>query len=208
MTIIDLSQPFAGNMPVYPGGPQPDFAPAAALERDGFRETRLRFDSHNGTHVDAPAHLLAGGRGLEVYPLEAFFGPAAVIDCRLAEGEMCAAADAAVRGGARFLLLCTGHDVHWGRPAYFEPWPLPAAEAVRHMAALDIKGIGVDALSIDGLGDDLPRHRLALERGVLLFENLRGLSRLPEGGFLFSAFPLRLPCPDGAPVRAAAILTE
>lgn len=206
MTIIDLSQPFAGGMPVYPGGPQPAFVPAATLERDGFRETRLRFHSHNGTHVDAPAHLLAGGRGLDDYPADAFFGPAAVLDCRLPEGEMCAAADAAVRRGAQFLLLHTGHDACWGGPAYFQPWPLPATGAVRHMAALHVKGIGIDALSIDGLKDDLPRHRLAFERGVLLFENLRGLSRLPESGFLFSAMPIRLPCPDGAPVRAAALL--
>ena len=207
MTVIDLSQPFAGDMPVYPGGPQPCFTPAAALEKDGFRETRLRFDSHNGTHVDAPAHLLAGGRALGDYPLQAFMGPGAVLDGRLGEEGLCDAAQAAVRQGAQFLLLRTGQDAYWGRPEYFSPWPVPSEAAMACLTGLDIRGIGIDALSVDGIGGGLPGHRLAFARGLLLFENLRGLDRLPPAGFVFCALPIHLPCADGAPVRAAAILT-
>jgi kynurenine formamidase len=35
------------------------------MDRHGFREKRLTLYSHTGTHIDAPAHMLPGGKTLD-----------------------------------------------------------------------------------------------------------------------------------------------
>ena len=37
---------------------------------------------HTGTHMDAPCHFIEDGQRQHEVPLERFFGPAAVMDCK------------------------------------------------------------------------------------------------------------------------------
>ena len=62
--LIDLTHTITPEMPMYPGSPAPALVPAAALDRDGYRETVLTLASHTGTHMDAPAHMLGDGASL------------------------------------------------------------------------------------------------------------------------------------------------
>ena len=39
----------------------------------------LSMSCHAGTHVDAPAHFLAGGAGVDALPLDVLIGPAWVV---------------------------------------------------------------------------------------------------------------------------------
>ena len=55
MKIIDLTHTITNNMTVFPGGLQPDNKVISTVDKDGWMETRLHMDSHNGTHMDAPA---------------------------------------------------------------------------------------------------------------------------------------------------------
>ena len=50
-----------------------------------------------------------------------------------------------------------------------------------------------------------PVHHTLLSAGMVLIENLTGLEKLPESGFYFCCFPLRIKLGDGSPVRAVAI---
>ena len=88
MRVIDLTHTIREKMPVYPGTEPPVLAPANSYERDGFKETKLTFFSHTGTHMDPPAHLFPGRTTLDQFPPEQFIGRALVIDCRdLGEGR-------------------------------------------------------------------------------------------------------------------------
>ena len=60
MRVLDLTHTIAENMPVYPGTETPIFAGANTYEKDGFKETKLTMYTHTGTHMDPPAHLIAG----------------------------------------------------------------------------------------------------------------------------------------------------
>ena len=80
MRVLDLSHPIHAGMPVYPGTPRPGVAPANTIAEHGFAERLLTLSSHTGTHMDAPAHLLEGGRTLDSYPPDRFVGPGCVID--------------------------------------------------------------------------------------------------------------------------------
>ena len=60
MRVYDLTHTISEDILVWPGTEQPRLSEGSTFERDGFRETRLELFSHVGTHMDAPAHMLAG----------------------------------------------------------------------------------------------------------------------------------------------------
>ncbi len=64
MRVIDLTHTFANGMPVFPGLPEPAFEPIANVD----------------THVDAPAHQIAGGDTLDEIGLERLVTDALKID--------------------------------------------------------------------------------------------------------------------------------
>lgn len=202
-TVLDLSWPLTPGMPHYPGSPPPRFEAAATVPADGFAETRLTLLSHTGTHLEAPAHLLPGGRTLSDYPPGHFFGRAAVLDLGTTPPDL-GAWDRALAGCA-FAVLRTGWSRLWGTPAYFDGFPTLAPDAARWLAALGLRGVGVDAVSMDPVTmRELPVHRILLGAGLILVENLADLALLPAVPFWFSCLPLSLAGADGSPVRAVA----
>ena len=211
MPIIDLSHALDEKMPVYPGTEQPVFAEGCTLEADGFREKKITFYSHTGTHMDAPFHLLPDGRCLDDYPLGHFMGPAFVMDAAEGEGgliseEAVASCESSLRQ-ADFLLVQTEWSRFWNSPGYFGKFPVLDEGAARIIASLGLKGIGFDCISADAMdAPALPNHKILLGAGMVIIENLKGLEQLPRSGFSFAAFPLPISHADGSPVRAAAIL--
>ncbi|MGM9661761.1 MAG: cyclase family protein [Oscillospiraceae bacterium] len=209
MKLYDLTHVLSENTPVYPGTEPPRLSPAASVEREGYQETLLRLTSHTGTHMDAPAHIIAGGPTLESYPAEAFAGRAWVLDCSGAgpDGLLTAELLEEVERlrEMEYLLLCTGWDKHWGGEAYFSGFPVLTAEAAQLLGRLPrLKGVGVDAASVDPVGSGLENHRTLLGMGKLLVENLTGLAPLTGRALGFAALPLPYRRADGAPVRAVA----
>lgn len=211
MQVVDLSQPLVEGMPVFPGTPEPEFHKPLLIEKDGFAETLLKLGSHTGTHVDAPAHLIAGGLFLSDFPISAFIGPGLVLDLRgLPPGpvepdllEKKAAAIARVE----FLLLLTSWSELWGRPDYFRDYPVLSPASARWLTGFNLKGVGVDAISVDAHdAGEYQVHLSLLHAGILIVENLTNLALLTDREFIFSCLPLPLPEADGCPVRAAALL--
>ena len=209
MPLIDLSHTIEENMPVFPGAEAPRITVAATVVRDGFLEKRITLFSHTGTHMDAPAHLLEGGKTLDRLPVSRFAGSACVIDLRdLAAPEITLEdLESRLDAGRRrdFYLLHTGWSRHWGSPDYFKGYPVLSLRAARLLADLKPKGIGLDAISVDAVqAEDLPVHKVFLGQDTVIVENLKNLDRLPKGPFKFFCFPLRFKDADGSPVRAVA----
>ena len=210
--VIDLTYPLAPDMPVYPGSPEPEIRTLASFGRDGFRERLLTLCSHTGTHVDAPSHLLAQGKTLDQFPIDHFMGTGLCIDASEKSGGSIPWSflqpheeDLAV---CDFLLLRTGWGQHWRTPRYFRDYPVLTVAAARRLAQLNLKGFGVDAISVDPADTtDYPVHRTLLQNDLLIIENLARLDRLPKGRFgRLVCLPLHLTDADGAPARVAALV--
>lgn len=183
-------------MPVYPGDPPVSLTPHASLEADGYRVMDIRLGTHAGTHLDAPAHFLTAGRTVEQLPLEALVGPARVADLSAPPPE--------VRPGDRWLLR-SGWSARWGERDYFEAFPGLSEEWVRRLAAAPAALLGLETPSLHPHHEtDARCHRILLEAGVVLLENLLGLERLPDR-VLLAALPLPLAGADGAPCRVVAV---
>lgn len=78
--VVDLSQDFSMHTPAFASydGPSVRWVKRLAFDRAGGQE--LRSTLHVGTHLDAPAHFLSGGKFIGDLPLEWLVGPACVVD--------------------------------------------------------------------------------------------------------------------------------
>jgi len=211
MRVVDLSHPITVDMPVYPGDPLPSLDVVSTPAGAGYVTRRITLGSHAGTHMDAPAHMIAGGRTLDAYPVGHFIGPAAVLDLRACAGSSIETAallpHQEIIAGCAFLLLNTGRHRHWGEDCYFVDYPVLSLDAALWLAGLGLRGIGVDTVSVDGAdAAEYAIHHAFLSRDLVIVENLTNLAALPDAGFTFAAFPLRIDRADGSPVRAVAML--
>src|SRR3989338_3448746 len=82
MEIIDLTMPLDERTPVFPGDPPFKSVATTTVAVEGYEEHRLSLGSHTGTHVDAPSHMISGGKTLSELPLTQLVGEAVVLDVR------------------------------------------------------------------------------------------------------------------------------
>ncbi|WP_404434509.1 cyclase family protein [Microbacterium lacus] len=208
----DLSHPITGGMPVYPGDPTVHVHAALDLARDGVAVTALRLGSHTGTHIDAPAHTVHGGRTMADVALDELVGEAMVIrmpelrDREIYGWEHLSSLAPVPDRVPAIVVIATGW-ARWFADSRATRHPALASDAARELVARGMRILAVDTLSpdlTDGSSTDFPVHEVVLGSGGLIVENLCGLEGLPARvriGF----FPLRL-AGDGAPVRAVAFL--
>ncbi len=199
MTLYDISRPLSCTLPVFPGDPEVQLAPIT--EAAPFHLTRLSLGSHSGTHIDAPAHLLENGPGVDHIPLDTLIGPCRVVDLSKDRGPISAAElEACELAGVSRLLLRTRNSQLWKNRAFCENYIGLTADAAALLVALNIKLVGIDYLSIEPFKGDGTVHRTLLEAGTVILEGLDLGSILP-GDYELICLPLKIEGGDGAPCR-------
>jgi arylformamidase len=212
MRVVDLTHPFVEGMPVYPGLADPWFRTIARVEDDGFAMTELHLLNHVGTHIDAPAHQVAGGDTLDDIPLGRFVTDVVTIDVSgRAPGALSLSELqphlATIREGD-IVLLHSDNARNYGSDAYWTGWSYPDAEASRALIALGISAIGFDGPSADPVDSTTYElHQVWLSAGRMIIENATNLGELPERAQIVVA-PLKVHEANGAPVRIFALLPD
>jgi arylformamidase len=210
--IVDLTHTFDDGMPVFPGLPEPSFRAIANVPDDGYAMTELHLLNHIGTHVDAPAHQIAGGDTLDAIPFARLVTDAVTIDVSarppgpigLEELEPLLAD---VRPGD-IVFMYSDNARNWGTPAYWTGWSYPGPDAARALIERDISAIGFDGPSADPVDSttyDL--HRIWLSAGRMIIENVANLDQLPPRAPVVVA-PMKLRHSNGAPARILALLPD
>ncbi len=184
MKIIDLTHTISAKTPVFPGTPPVKVKIFATVEKDGFREKLFQIASHVGTHMDAPAHMLAGGRYLDSLPVDRFMGSAIVVDVRNRGGMELGPEVLDGVPEADFILFHSGWSAKWGTPAYFNSYPYPGEALANALVKRGVKGIGMDTISADAADSaTFATHHILLGREALIIENLTNLTALPDRPF-------------------------
>lgn len=201
-------------MPFYPGTPPPEISPLCTIEEIGFAETNLKIYSHTGTHIDAPAHMFAGGKTLDQYDISYFCGSGLIIDCRSVEQITRDMVENKVNlSGSTpdYVILFTGWSEKWFSPLYYQDFPVMSDDCAEYIASLGGRGVGVDAISVDKVeAEVLHIHDILFKKEMIIIENLTNLDELYEkshntqGRFEFNAIPLKIKDIDGSPARAWA----
>jgi len=83
MHLYDLSVALSDDTPTYPGDPGIQIREWSTLASgDKANVSLLEFGAHTGTHVDAPAHFLAGAGKVENLSLDILIGGLRSLRCR------------------------------------------------------------------------------------------------------------------------------
>jgi len=202
MKIYDVTVPLSSRVPTYPGDPPFEMQPLQRLE-DGApcALSRLVMGSHSGTHVDAPAHFLAGGAAVDALPLEILMGKARVVELVVSEKIERHDLEALDLSDDLRLLLKTRMSGQLRHPEFQQNYTYLTTDAAVYLAQIGIKLVGIDYLSIEEFGNqDYPAHRALLSAGVVIVEGL-DLSDVEPGEYEMACLPLRIAGADGAPAR-------
>lgn len=208
MNIIDLSHELHEEMPVFPGTEKPIFKRANTIEADGFAEHIMNMYSHTGTHIDAPSHMLKEGENLDDMDVSNFVGKAIIIDVKglsKIDIDILKPYESKIKN-AEFVILNTGHSKFWGHEEYFGGFPALTIDSAKWLCEMNLKGIGIDAISIDYMENtSFDVHHILMNKGLLIIENLTNLDEVGDDEFVLSVLPLKTKEADGSPIRAVAI---
>lgn len=210
MKIVDLTHVISSDMPFYPGTEQPNIERTYTYEKYGFREAKFTMLSHIGTHIDAPAHMLENGEHLDDLDIDHFIGSATMLDFSSLESdfidmEMLKPFEDKLKK-VEFVIINTGWSKYWGTGRYFEDFPALTEEAASWLSAFNLKGVGIDAISIDSIkSKSFSVHKTLLSKKIIIIENLTNLDLIDSEYFTLSVLPLKSKDADGSPVRAIAI---
>lgn len=207
--IYDVSVPITTTMPVWPSDPPVNLTLNSHPARDKshtIRVTKIEMGSHTGTHIDAPWHMVDGGRRLNEIPMETLVGPAVVCEIPGVPSIARAAVEKLNFDGLPRVLFKTNNSQHWSDGKFYEQFVYLEPEAAEFLVAQGIKLVGIDYLSIDRFQSEKhPSHFVLLGRNVVIIEGLN-LNRIKPGKYHMTALPLNLQDVDGAPTRV--ILSE
>lgn len=200
--LIDLSVDLNEQTPIYPGDPETKVGAAAVLEKDGYQDHYVCVGTHVGTHMDAPSHMILGGKNLDAFPLDHFAGRGVYIKIKKSF-DLAAISRVSINAGD-IVLFHTGMSDYYHEQAYYDDYPAISEEVANFLVEKDIKVVGVDMCSVDH--EPFSVHKILLGNDVLIIENLTNLTALADKKFKVYAFPIKLQV-DGSPVRVVAETT-
>ena len=208
MKVIDLSHTINNNMSTYTKDEKLEVYNIASIDKDGYNENVLKICTHLGTHIDAPNHMINKGKTIDEYRVESFIGIAIIIDASMLNKigiDILKKYEDKIKK-CDFIIIKTGWDKYWGSKEYLKGFPTLTEEAAKWLCDFNIRGIGIDTISIDSFDSiDFEIHNIILSRGRLIIENLTNLDKVGDE-FTLVAMPLKIENGDASPVRAIGII--
>ncbi len=222
MRIVDLTVTI-GPGTVSPPSVNKQLALTSVHRGPGYwRASSVDMVLHTGSHVDFSAHVVEGGETAADVDLDRLCGPAIVLDLHhLGPEQEITQRDVEARAvdvgpGDVVLVRTDWTEKMWGRfPDYYLRSPYCSPQAARWLVALGVRAIGFDCFSEycarlpDFTSEDFVIHKVILENGAILMQQLTNLSRLPVGQrFPFFAGCVRMAGAEGSPARFFAVLDD
>jgi kynurenine formamidase len=185
-----------------------------------FRVQKLNMVAGIGTHIDAPAHCIPGGRTIDELGLDELIVPCVVIDVskRATESYLVALDDIIafeqshgyIAAGC-LVIIRTGWEQFWEQPEKYRNnlvFPSVNNEAAQYLLKRGIVGLGIDTLSPDRPDSGYPVHAALLGAGKYIIENVANSSMLPPTGSFVFVLPLKIKEGTEAPVRLIALIPD
>jgi len=202
--IYDVTVPITNTMPVWPGDPPVRLSGKSHISRDKthtVRLTAIEMGSHTGTHIDAPFHMIEGGKRLEEFNLETLTGKATVFEIPDVRSIGRSQLERFDWTGVERALLKTENSRHWADGKFYEEFVYLEPDGAEFLVEKGMRLAGIDYLSIDKFrSESHPSHFVLLSQNIPILEGLN-LSVVPAGEYTIVALPLNLQNADGAPAR-------
>ena len=220
--IVDLTHTLSEKIPFWDGscGFEIDITLdyKDSTPPDLFRTQKIKMNAGIGTHIDAPAHCIEGGKTIERLSMDELVVDCVVIDVSASADENYVVSKEVVENFERnngiikentFIIIHTGWEKYWNESLKYvnnHNFPSVSKEAGELFVSRNIAGLGIDTLSVDTGHSGFPVHRSILGAGKYLVENVANASKLPTTGAKIFIMPMKIEGATEAPVRLVAML--
>jgi arylformamidase len=225
--LVDLTHQMFVDMPSYPSLPPFKIEYLKLAAKDGSTVSLITsMHMHTGTHIEFPSHVIPNSNCLERYTLQDLSGEGVVIDLSYKdEGEEITEEDLVSYGShikrGRMLFMFTGWSRRRGvTSTYLFRWPHLGRSGARFLVRKRPSIVGIDGLSIGGWGGreavgptaktpSRAIHRMLLEAGILILEEVANLDKILMRGKVAKSFfilaPLAVRGAEASPCRVLSI---
>lgn len=219
--IIDLSVPI-GEETLSPPSVNTRLKMTSYHRGPGFwQASKVEMLLHTGSHVDFLRHVVDDGETAGDVSLERVCGEALVVNLsfvgpshEITVADLMAHAPE-IRRGDIALVRTDWAEKQWGNfPTYYLQSPYCSAEAAKWLVDRGAKAIGFDCFSEysarlpNFTSEEFIIHKVILENGAILMQQMTNLSQLPTGGKRFQFFApfIKIQGAEGSPVRYFAVI--
>ena len=244
--VVDLTIPIESNMPGIPGIKIYDDNPSkvdvvAAIteaQKEQLQAEGMTLNSnsavngrsmisvlsilvHNGTHIDAPRHMLEKGSPIDQIPLAQVVKEAVLINLPHKGPNSSVSAKDILDTGAEFgpnriPIIHTGFtEKTWGKPEFWTQMPYLEAGVGALMASKGVPALALDVfpekplwrgVKLDAGEVWVANHLALLEKGIPLIQFVTNLSQIGSNRFVLVALPLKIKGGDASPARVVALV--
>lgn len=172
---------------------------------DFSRESVISFNTHTGTHVDAPSHFLKDGNTIDAIDLKQLIGECTVIDCTTVEGKITESDlhGFDIKQNDIVLLKTKNSQLPTDAPFDFN-FVYVDESAAQFLVGKKIKAVGIDYLGIEREQLQHETHKLFMKHDIPIIEGLRFEGVIPKR-YQFYCLPLKIIGLEAAPARAILI---
>ena len=175
---------------------------------------------HNGTHIDAPRHMIDKGQPVDQVPLAQVAKEAVLINLP-SKGPNSSVSvkdilDTGVEFGPDLIpVINTGWtEKMWGKPEFWEQMPYLEPGVGELMAKKNVSAVAMDVfpekaiwrgIKLDPGEVWVANHLALLEKGIPMIQFVTNLSQIGRSRFVLIAAPLRIKGGDASPARVIAL---
>ena len=220
--IIDLTHEITDKIPTWDGTPglnltvETDYKDCTPP--DLFKVQKIKCAAGIGTHIDAPAHCIPGGRTVDQLTMAELSADCIVFDLSVEANENFIITPSVLERyeaehgeipAASFIIFYTGWSKYWSNPEKYHnnhKFPSLDESAAKILIQRGVVGIGIDTLSCDTGAKGFPVHQLVLGANKYLVENIANANLLPSTGAKILIAPMKIIGATEAPVRMIALI--
>jgi arylformamidase len=176
---------------------------------------------HNGTHIDAPRHMVDKGEPVDQVPLERVAKEGVLINLPNKGADSSVSVKDIVDSGVEFgpnliPVISTGWtEKMWGKPGFWEQMPYLEPGVGELMAKKNVPAVAMDVfpekaiwrgVKLDPGEVWVANHLALLEKGIPMIQFVTNLSQIGKSRFVLIAAPLRIKGGDASPARVLALV--
>ena len=176
---------------------------------------------HNGTHIDAPRHIVDKGEPVDQVSLERVAKEGVLINLPNKGADSSVSVKDILDSGIEFgpnlsPVINTGWtEKMWGKPGFWEQMPYLEPGVGELMAKKNVPAVAMDVfpekaiwrgVKLDPGEVWVANHLALLEKGIPMIQFVTNLSQIGKSRFVLIAAPLRIKGGDASPARVLALV--
>jgi kynurenine formamidase len=176
---------------------------------------------HNGTHIDAPRHMVEKGPSVDQMPVAQFVKEGALINLPGKGSNSVVTVKDVAESGVEIrpntiAMINTGWtDKMWGKPGFWEQMPYLERGVAEYLVKKGVAGLAIDVfpekplwrgVKLDPGEVWIANHLALLEKNLPLIQFVTNLSQIGNNRFTVVAVPLAIKGADASPVRVIALV--